>query len=360
MKIAIYSDTYPPQVNGVASFAEKTARALTERGHNVQVFSTNVIPSLPFWGYPGERILLPLGFSLPKVWKFKPDVIHTHTPLGIGWEAIYVSKLLRVPVVGTHHTFYDHYLRYVGMDYEFTKKMSWLYTVAYYNRCDFVMSPSRSLADFLIAHGLRRPTEIVPNCIDTDLFRPGENEKTGKTLVYMGRLGHEKSIDVVLRAFAILRKEFPGVELAIVGDGPERATLEGLARELGICDSVRFLGVKRGAELVHALQESDIFLTASASDNMPLSILEAMATGLPVVGANALGIPEIVRDGADGFLCAPFSPESMAEKTAILLRDPAMRKKFSESAHLAAQNYSRARVAENLENIYTKVIKKKK
>lgn len=359
MKIAIYSDTYPPQVNGVAFFAEKTARALGERGHDVRVFSTNVLPSLPFWGYPGERFMVPLGFSLPEVWRFDPDIIHTHTPFGIGWEAIYAAKLLGVPLVGTHHTFYDHYLRYVRMDYSFPRKMSWLYTVAYYNRCDLVMSPSRSLSDTLIKHGLHRPVEVVPNCIDTDLFRPGEDERTGKALVYMGRLGHEKSIDVVLRAFAILRKEFTDIELVLVGDGPERASLEDLVDDLDIRGSVRFLGMQRGPDLVRALQKGDIFLTASASENMPLSVLEAMATGLPIIGANSLGIPEIVRDGVDGFLTTPFSPESMAEKTAVLLRDSAMREKFSESAHLAAQNYSRAHTVEIFEDLYNKVKRNK-
>ena len=341
-------------------FVEKTERGLRERGHEVKIFSPVSIPSMPFWGYPGERLVIPLGFSMLNVHKFKPDVIHTHTPFGVGWEAIYAATILGVPVVGTHHTFYDHYLKHVYLDFDISKKMSWTYTVTYYNRCDFVTCPSSALAKSLSENGLYKPVEVVHNCVDTDIFVPTVRGNRKPSLVYMGRLSYEKSIDVVIKAFKIILDKLPDLRLSIVGDGPERASLEKLTVLLGIESKVNFLGVKRGADLVRALQDNDIFLTASASENMPLSIIEAMATGLPVIGVNALGIPEIVRNGENGFLVQPNSPDEMAKVTLKLLGDKVLLEKLGKGANSSAQNYSRGKVAEKLETLYTKLINFKK
>jgi 1,2-diacylglycerol 3-alpha-glucosyltransferase len=359
MKIAIYSDTYPPQINGVSIFAELSSRALTKRGHEVKVFSPASLPSMPFWGYPGERMVIPLGFSLLNVHKFMPDIIHTHTPFGVGWEAIYAATILGVPVVGTHHTFYDHYLKHVHLENELSKKMSWIYTVTYYNRCDAVTTPSKSLGKTLADNGLKRPMYVVPNCIDTDLFVPSEKKKKGNRFIYMGRLGYEKSIDVAINAFAILKKDLDAARFSIVGDGPERKDLEDLVSRLGLGDSVTFCGVKRGADLAEALREADIFLTASASENMPLSVLEAMASGLPVVGARSLGIPEIVRDGGNGLLFEPGNASDMAEKMRTLLGDAGMKEKFSEASRAFAMDFSMDRIGEMLEEVYEKIRKEK-
>jgi glycosyltransferase involved in cell wall biosynthesis len=172
MKIAIWSDTFSPQVNGVASVARSLADTYTELGHDVavfsvieknrvkkssgnQTFSVYKVPSfsMPRSIYPGEglTIALPSGpKTIRALQDFKPDIIHVHTPFLAGWGAVLGKKILHVPLVGTHHTFFDDYLRHVRLDYAWGRKFSWNYTVAYYNRSDAVTVPSRALKSALM------------------------------------------------------------------------------------------------------------------------------------------------------------------------------------------------------------------
>lgn len=388
MKIAIFSDTFPPQVNGVANVAHKSAVELAKLGHEVFVFTISTklkkeshtisshdhsyqiirIPALPAFAYKEHRFALPIGIAFAKIKKIKPDVIHTHTPFSIGWEAILAASFFNIPVVGTHHTFYDYYLRHVRLDFKWAKKFSWKYTVGYYNRCDLILSPTRSLADSLIDNGLKRPVIILPNPIDTDLFTPVKNQSAKKilkqslgledfSLTYMGRVSYEKSIDKLIDAVCILKKTNPRTQLVIVGDGPEKKNLEHQVRNLGLSNNVIFAGFKHGEELVRYLQASDVFLSASKSENMPLSILEAMATGLPVIGVDSLGVPEIVGNELNGFIIKPDHPEKFAEKIKILEKNPELLKKYSAESRKMSMSFSQNSIAKSLSDIYEKLTK---
>lgn len=388
MKIAIFSDTFPPQVNGVANTALTSAITLGNMGHEVFVYTiTNSLwgedvfdkdspfnlirlPSIPAVVYHDQRASLPFMVGVNHVRKNRPDIIHTHTPFGVGWEAVIAAKLFNIPLVGTHHTFYDKYLGHVKLNYDWAKGFSWKYVNFYYDRCDAVISPSRSLALGFKNSGLSNPVEIIINPIDTELFRPVTSGSTKlalkeslgigrKSLVYMGRVSYEKKIDQVVKGFALALKKDPELGLVIVGEGPERGEIESLVKELGISDNVLFTGFKRGDDLVQVLQANDIFITASDSENMPLSILEAMATGLPVIGANALGIPEIVEDNVNGFLFEPGNIEDMAEKIVRLSSDDNLLEEFSISSRNLSLKYSREGVAAELEKFYRNVIDKR-
>ncbi len=379
MRIAIYSDTFFPQINGVANVAYQSAVFLSEAGHDVLVcapaialhkvdpawkFKVVTLPSLPTWIYRGERAVLPFGLG---VWRalrtFKPEIIHSHTPFGAGWAAVAAARWWKVPLVGTHHTFFDHYLKHVYLDFSLGRKFSWKYTVWYYNRCSVIVSPSRSLAADLITHGLTRPVQIVHNAVDTDLFHPytPDQKDVLKKLVYMGRLSYEKDIDEVLEVFAEVRKEMlkkrKSVQLLLIGDGPEREKLEVLARELGVSEHVTFTGMLTGSDLAERLGEADVFVTASKSENMPLSVLEAQATGLPVVCFAEKGLTEIVSDGVDGFLSKAGDILGMRDNILKLLGNATLLKEMSGQARLNAEKYSRDMIRKQLEYIYEKEIK---
>jgi len=390
MKIAIFSDSFYPQVDGVASVVYESAQGLSKLGHDVYVFTASTgrffkhregrkekaqnftlfrIPSIPALIYSGYRLALPVGFALNKLRKIKPDIIHTHTPFSVGWEAVWSAKIFGIPIISTHHTFYNHYLKHAKVDYAWAKKVSWRYTIGYYNRCDFVLSPSKSLADELKFQGLKKPIKTLPNPIDTEFFQPvssqtkkEELKKTlgikGISLVYMGRVSYEKSIDQVIKAAALAMKKFPNLQLVIVGDGPERKKLEKLANDLEIEQNVLFFGIKHGKNLVEALQANDVFLTASKTENMPVSILEAMATGLPVIGVDALGIPEIVLDNVNGFIVPPDGIKEMAVKILELIEDAKLRERFSKKSRELSLNYSQEEIVRKLENEYNKLILK--
>jgi glycosyltransferase involved in cell wall biosynthesis len=375
MRIALFTDTFIPQVNGVANTVFRTAEGLTELGHTVCVVTISkhksrhlenfaggkievfTLPSVSAVIYKGERVSLPLGLSLRRMRKFRPDIVHTHTPFAVGLEAIRCAKKLKVPLVGTHHTFFDHYLKHIYLDCKWAKKFSWKYTVWYYNNCAKVLSPTVSLADGLKQNGLQKEIEIAPNPVDTETFRPASDKKFGeKNLVYMGRLSYEKNIGEVIKTAALVAKEMPDTKLFIIGDGPEKENLQKLAKKLGLQKNVIFTGFIFGDKLVKTLQAGDIFVSASKSENMPLAVLEAMAVGLPIVCVSSLGMQEIVRDGENGFLLPPDNPPEMAEKILELLQDEKTLESFSEKSRQMSLEYSDKKSAEKLLGIYKKLI----
>lgn len=392
MRIALFSDTFVPQINGVANTVKNSARALGELGHQVRVYTISkesgklltkksnglytvtTLPSLPVLVYPGERFSLPLGFALSDIRAFKPDIIHIHTPFSIGLEGILSAKIGKIPVVGTHHTFFDHYLKHIHLDYAWARKFSWDATITFYNRAHLVISPTESLRDGLVSQGLTKPISVVSNSIDFQVFQnhgasPMPSKEvlkkkfgiTGKSLVYMGRVSYEKSIDEVIYAAARVIKKIPKVKLMIVGDGPEKEKLMGLARELNIQENVIFTGFLNGRLLVEALSANDIFITASKSENMPLAVLEAMSVGLPIVAASSLGMREIVEDNGNGFLLPPedrgTTRERITEAALTLLTNNELREKFSAHSQKLSEKYSEKEITKKLVGIYQQAIR---
>jgi 1,2-diacylglycerol 3-alpha-glucosyltransferase len=385
MRIAIFSDTFLPQLNGVVTTVYQSAKSLMDLGHEVVIFTVAKdpykymdarynhikiisLPSIPAFVYPTLRFTLPLGLAYPQLKKFNPDIIHAHTPFAVGWEAVIGAKILKVPLVGTHHTFYDDYLKHVKMDYGWGKNFSWKYTAAFYNCCDLILSPTQSLADALKTQKLKKNISILRNSLDTSFFKPigslaDKNELkkcygiNGQSILFEGRLSYEKSLDVVIKAFALMIKRAPGITLMMAGDGPERKDLEKLAEELEIKDSVIFTGyIPYGKRVVETYQANDVYLTASKSENMPISILEAMAVGLPIITVKERGLAEIVADGVNGFFAKTDSPSDMAQKTLELLSSQSLLKKFGEASRDMAIKYSHEQITSDLEKIYCQLI----
>ena len=374
MRIALISDTFLPQVNGVANVVANSAAELARRGHEVRVltvsqgnrtylqqvsggkYEIHKLSSIPFWSYPDLRLTLPIGSAKRSLRGWKPEIIHVHTPFGAGYEAKRLAKLYQVPLIGTHHTFFDQYLRYVHIRSQRAAQLSWRYIVRYYGRCNLVLSPSESLLEELKAHGLVAPSQVLGNPVDTERFRPPNVKLSHKRLMYMGRLSYEKNLTTLLDAFALVLQQDPDVTLAIVGDGPERLGLRAHANRLKIGHAVTFCGMLQGEDLVHALQEATLFLTASLTENMPLSVLEAMASGLPVIAPAAKGLPGIIHDSVNGYLVAPNDPIEMAAATLKLLSEPGRAKKYAENARQTALHFSTQHVGARLEAAYYSVL----
>jgi glycosyltransferase involved in cell wall biosynthesis len=291
---------------------------------------------------------------LKAVREFNPDVIHTHTPFAVGWSAVYAARTLHIPLVGTHHTFFDHYLSHVHLDYAWARNLVWKLTVKYYNRCTIVISPTRSLKEGLAEHGLSVPIKLIPNILDTDLYSPPSVRTPAlhKTLVYMGRLSYEKSVDDVLRAMAHVVKRIPNTLLLVVGDGPERNNLESLAAELGIAEQCIFTGFLFGNELIETLGQADVYLTGSKSENMPLALMEAMAVGLPIVAVRSLGLEEMLVHRKNALLTAPGSPLDIADQTIELLENEALRQQYSHASREMALAYSPNAVMNSVIDLY--------
>ncbi len=390
MRIALFSDTFFPKIDGVVNVVHELATALAKRGNDVCVVAISqesaaslikrmnlqyqliLLPSLQMPLYPGTRLAIPGASVFRQVKEFNPDIIHSHTPFPVGTLARRYARRLDVPLVGTHHTFYNLYLKLWHLDYPWARTLSWRITNKYYNQCAILVSPSHALADGMVRHGLSIPTEIIPNPVSLDAFKPADAwppeealRPYGPTVVYMGRLSCEKDIENVIRAAKLVMKkrdhdcpDAQKMRLVIIGGGPYQKELEQFARLQGIRDRIIFTGFLRGADLARELCLHMVFVTASTTENQPVSVLEAMASGLPVVAVSALGMPEIVRYGINGFLVPPGDTDAMAASILKIIYDDASRKKFAAASRELALLHDPDRIAAHHEELYRKLIYK--
>lgn len=388
----MFTDSFLPYCSGVTFSVLNQASELVKRGHDVCVFRPKPkkkdIDESSIADMPDEVEIFDVPFSVgvskvPKLrvtfpsfisslWrmrKWDPDVVHMSTEWGCGWEGLVASKLLRKPTVGTFHTFFADpgYLDAFGLpSFKFIQRFMWWYSVKFFNMCRFVTSPSKSVKDALIAHGIRFDPIIIPNGIerpvrvDADQIMKKRNDIGiyGPSFVYCGRISPEKSLDVVIKAFALVQKRRRRAKLVMIGDGPTKPELEALALKLGVQDNVIFLGHVSHDRLIeeNLLLLADTFVTASKTENQPMSILEAMSFGLPVVGANAKGIPELVNHQMNGLLFEPDNHQEMAQCMLTMANKRKQRKRMGHGALLFAARYQMPQVVDQLEKVYQQAI----
>ena len=390
MKIAIFTDTFMPQTNGVVSVVKTHARELKKRGHDVIIFTAqpkrsqkkkvleefgkekikvHFIPAFELPTYKEYRVATPTWVkSYVIIKKFSPDIIHSHTNFGVGWEAINCAKLLGVPLFGHHHTFWTDYLHHLKIDREFMKKVAHYYIASYFNRCNLIISPSQSLKDELLENKVTKPVHVLANSIDLNAFKTDKKKadlkrqlglQSNKVVMYFGRVSKEKSIDVLLKAFKEVVKQLDDARLLIIGDGPAMKDLKALAKKLKIQDKTIFTGMLTGKELHEAVAAADIFASASASENQPMTFLEAMSFGLPMVGTNAKGAPELIHDKKNGLLFPPKNHRKMAECIIKILRESKRQEEMGASSARYAKDYSNEKIIEELLRDYQMLIREK-
>jgi glycosyltransferase involved in cell wall biosynthesis len=388
MRIAIFSDTFLPQVNGVVRSVVTTANGLAGRGHEVVIFTMDVkkvalcFPEHPDIDALDPRVkLCPLfSLALPRfkeiqarvptffhpyrlLKEFQPDVIHCHTIFSLAWEAMIVAKLLEIPFVGSHHGFLAEYLGNFNLNYDVAKEVVRRIIAFYYNRCDAVITPAQALCDELLAYGVECPVHVVSNPLDLDLFSsPGPKAElrnkcgiTRPTFVHVGRLIPQKSVEVLLRGFALLREMNVDADLLVIGDGRDQTLLEDLARTLNIIGRVRFTGMLHGEELVQHVAACDVFVSASTTEVQALVFLEAMALGLPCIGVSAGGTKEYVYDRKNGLVVEPNNPEALAQAMRELILHPDQCETYGAHAQQSVMGFHSARILQEFERVYQSV-----
>lgn len=389
MRVSIFTDSFLPFTSGVTYSVLNQATELARRGHEISIFRPRAarridkaelpdrirvfdVPiGIPVPRVPQLRLTLPsFVSSLVRLRKINPDIVHLNTEWGCGWEGLVASTLLRKPVVGTFHTFFADpgYLKSFGLPTSnWLQRIMWGYSVFFYNSCRQVTSPSAAVRDSLMAHGIRNEPVIIPNgiplgttAIDWKAVKAARlrHQIHGPAFVYVGRLSPEKSLDVALRAFQIVQRRRRRSRFVIIGDGPSRQSLERLSGELSLQHSVEFLGHVDHDRLISERLPllGDTFVTASKSENQPMSILEAMALGLPVVGAAAKGLPELIAHEHNGLLFEPDNHEDMAHQMLQMAARTKRRRRMGRNAMLFAANYNIPAVADRLEALYYQII----
>jgi glycosyltransferase involved in cell wall biosynthesis len=384
----MFTDYFFPELGGIQDSVATISRALAARGHQIDIVAprygardyrrigaaererdlgANVSVSrrlsLPFPSSTRQsRAALPSPVAPALLARrARPDVIHVHSFFGIGLEALLIGARLKIPVVGTNHTTVAGFAPYIPL--KLAKAAA--YVLWFYNQCDVVTAPSRSVFEELDTGGLSRQPLIISNPIDTSLFRPARPEErvaerarlglSGLTITYAGRLGPEKNIDVLLTALAALRQRGIEAELAIAGHGSHEPILRASAAGLGIGARVRFFGTLAQDELARLLRVSDTFAIMSTSETQSMVLLQAMASGIPVVAANARALPEFVRP-EHGVLVDPHDPAALAGALADLLATPEPRGRMGLAGRRAAESYAVATVTGAWETLYQSVL----
>ncbi len=370
MKIALTVDSFVEDHGGVSTAVGDLARNLRQCGHQIKVFtsadsshghSTLDIVGLRAFQYerfPGGRAPVAPFALIQALADFNPDVIHNHSMSTMGVQALAASRLLKIPILSTCHVLLAGFLQYAPIPLEgipFSRDIAWLYTAFYFNRFSQVTTPSVSMKRELLAHGVYMPVVVISNGIDTEFFTRKSCSQVNTSqisLLHVGRLGYEKRVDVLIRAFALLIPDYPNIKLQVVGDGPDINTLKRLAADLGIAGRVNFTGFIPRYRLPEIYHQADIFITASTVETQGLVVLEAMASGLPIVGVNAMALPDLIKQGVNGYLVDPDDALALAHAIAILVRSEALRNTFGYQSRHLAQEHSFPNVIPTYEKLY--------
>lgn len=380
MKIGFFTDSYLPQLDGVATSVDVCASALAARGHEVYIIAPryprykdkakNVyrLTSIKFVSTPEMRWALQLPEKpLLDIVKLNLDVIHGHAGGGITFLGLQLARAKGIPFVGTYHTLLNHYTHYFFNGKLVTPKMVEFGSKVVGNLCDYLIAPTDRVRDELIHYGVKKPIQVLPSGIDLEQYKNVKKgflrEKAGisrkkKILLYVGRLGKEKSVDFLIRSFQIVSEKNPNAVLVLVGDGPEKTELKRLVNKLHLRTKVVFFGKVNHQDIAKVYADADIFVFASRTETQGMVLLEALASGLPVVTVNDEAFENVIKIGKNGYLVKD-DMQLFAEKTHDLLNNEALYKSFSEAALKSAERYSVENTALYLEQLYKKVIAEK-
>lgn len=385
MNIAIFADNFYPQINGVVTAIANLSDGLAKRGHrvlviapkyrkatlpklhpNIELITVRSIPSLFYHDIKFTNIINRKIYKALK--KNKIEILHFHAPLTLAFQAIMFAKLMKLPLVGTFHTFFaeSDYLKHAKLDYKFVQKLSWKYNNMYYNRCNLVTSPSESTRKILMGHRYRKPIKVISNGINPKIFDnsgasaiKNKYNPDGPICLFVGRIAHEKNIEFLIRAFDRVVKKISNAKLLIVGWGPQFKDIQATVKELKLENQVLLLGAIPHDELIASgiYGASDLFVTASKTENQSVTLLEAQINGLPCVVADAKGNPDLVTNNKNGLLIKPNSLEEFSEGMIKLLQNPKLLQKFRGETLEMIKKHHIERVIDEWEKTYHKLIK---
>ncbi|WP_251452828.1 glycosyltransferase [Microbacterium sp. Marseille-Q6648] len=379
LTVLIGADTFLPHVNGAARFAERLAAGLVARGHEVHVMApsrthrehgtfTEVIEGesmtmhrLPSWRWlPHDW----LTFVLPWMSKHyarrvldrvRPDVVHIQSHIVIGRGLSREAHKRGIPIVATNHVMAENVVDFTTLPPvldKFVVKLAWDDAKRTFALTRAVTTPTRKAADFLENTIDIRGVMPVSCGLEAKNYTPDLTPRDAHRLVFVGRLTTEKQIDVILRALTKLDPALD-VQFDVVGNGDQRRNLEELAGQLGLADRVRFHGHTTDEELRGFLTRASVFVIASIAELQSIATMEAMASGLPIVAADAVALPHLVHDGENGYLFRPGDADDLAAKINRVLRQtPDERRRMQEASLEGVKVHDMTRTLETFEALY--------
>ncbi len=379
MNILMVTNTFAPNVSGVARSVTMFTEAYRRRGHRVMVVApefdgapedevdiVRVGALRNFAGTDYSVVIVPPLYLAHAVDAFGPDIVHSHGPFLLGTTAARLARARRLPLVFTHHTLYEHYTHYVPGDSTLVKRIALNRGTRYANTSDAVFAPSRSILELLRARGVMVPIYEVPTGVPLAVFERGDGAGfrarfgiPADALVVgtVGRLAEEKNLGFLSRALCRFLAATPAAYALIVGDGPSREVMAASFAAAGLSGRVVFAGTLRPPALVDAYHAMNAFAFASLTETQGLVLAEAMAAGVAVVAVDAPGAREIVCDGVNGRLLASADEAAFhAALDWVIRRSDGEARALSAVARAGARAFSLDAVAERALNAYDEII----
>ncbi len=382
MRIAFFTNCYKPLVNGVVSSIVSLKDAFERKGNQTYIFAPRVTGyndgeekvfryrSVNLTSKVNYPIAIPLSIRASRVInEFKPDVVHIHHPFVLSMPAIMYGSRLRIPKILTIHTQYERYSYYVSpipkmITHEAIRKI--IFNLA--DKVDMITTPSQSMKELIAGYKIKKEIMVIPNAINLNIFKEKDDKQCrilkeqlnlaedDVVILYVGRISFEKNIDKIIQSLAIVReKSRQRVKLLLVGDGTAMKQMKSLVKSLNLEELVRFVGSVNNDMVKYYYQISDIFAFTSTSETFGMVIIEALASGLPVLAIKAPGVVDIVTDGVDAML-AEDDVTQFADRMAILISNQELRQKLSTGAAVTARRYSIDTVSEEMLYLYQTLI----
>ncbi|EHJ57021.1 hypothetical protein HMPREF9318_02137 [Streptococcus urinalis FB127-CNA-2] len=371
MRIGLFTDTYFPQVSGVATSIKTLKTELEKMGHEVYIFTTTDkhvkrfedptiirLPSVPFVSFTDRRVVYRGLISSYKIAKqYNLDIIHTQTEFSLGLLGKMVAKALRIPVVHTYHTQYEDYVGYIAKGKIIRPGMIKHIMKGYLKDLDGIICPSRIVLNLLDGYDVKVPKRIIPTGIPLDNYvrndiRNQDIEhlkaelgiKENETmLLSLSRISYEKNIQAILMHFPEVIRDNDKIKLVIVGDGPYLETLKSLSQDLGITDHVIFTGMIAHDKVALYYKACDFFVSASTSETQGLTYTESLASGKPIIAHGNPYLDDLISDKMFGTLYYDEATLSDAIIDAVLETPPMSQKELEEKRYdISAQQFGRA------------------
>jgi glycosyltransferase involved in cell wall biosynthesis len=365
LRVAVVSETWPPEVNGVAKSAARFAEALRSRGHRIALVrprqgatdrggpDDTLMRGVAIPRYPDLKMGLPARRALGRLWTFeRPDVVHIVTEGPLGWSALQAAAKLKLPVVSDFRTNFHAYSRHYGVGWLRAPILAYLRK--FHNRALATLVPTEAMRAELAAIGFQR-LRVIARGVDTRLFDPARRSEALRAswgagpqdpvLLHVGRIAAEKNLATLADAYEQARRRAPGAKLVLVGDGPARRELEARLPE------AIFAGIRGGEDLAAHFASGDVFLFPSLTETYGNVTLEAMASGLAVVAFDYAAAAEVIRHDVSG-LHVPYGDDAaFVSQAAALAAAPARARWLGARARIEARERGWEQVAEKLESV---------
>jgi glycosyltransferase involved in cell wall biosynthesis len=368
MRIALFTETFLPKIDGIVTRLRHTVECLQKQGDRVLIFcpdgglkeyqgaKIHGVSAMPFPLYPELKLAIPRPTIGKALARFQPDLIHAVNPAVLGIGGIYYAKTTNTPLIASYHTHLPQYLQHYG--FGALEPLLWELLKLAHNQAQLNLCTSTAMVRELASHGIER-LDLWQRGVDTEMYQPylasakmrsrlTQGNPDAPLLIYVGRLSAEKEIDRIKTVLEAI----PNARLALVGNGPHKEALE--AHFAGT--NTYFVGYLQGLELASAYASADAFIFPSRTETLGLVLLEAMAAGCPVVAANSGGIPDIVTDGVNGYLFDPKEPDSAIVATQKLFADSTARQQMRKNARQEAEKWSWMAATSQLRDYYRAIL----